>query len=37
MMTFWSTDGSASYINPISWISALRPDRIGNGYKGEAE
>ena len=37
MMTFWSTDGSASYINPISWVSALRPDRIGNGYKGEAE
>jgi signal peptidase I len=37
MTTFWSTDGSASYINPVSWFSALRPERIGNGYKGEAE
>jgi signal peptidase I len=37
LMTFWSTDGSASYINPLSWFSALRPERIGNGYKGEAE
>jgi signal peptidase I len=37
MRTFWSTDGSASYINPLSWFSALRPERIGNDYAGEAE
>ena len=37
LMTFWSTDGSASYINPFSWFSALRPERIGNAYSGEAE
>jgi len=29
---FWSTDGSASWINPISWFSALRTDRIGTDY-----
>ena len=37
LVTFWSTDGSASYINPISWFTALRPERIGNGYSGDAE
>lgn len=37
LMTFWSTDGSASYVNPVSWIRALRPERIGNGFSGEAE
>jgi signal peptidase I len=37
LMTFWSTDGSAAYVNPISWVTALRPERIGNGYSGEAE
>lgn len=26
--TFWSTDGSASWINPISWFAALRTDRL---------
>jgi signal peptidase I len=31
-MAFWSTDGSASWINPISWFSALRTDRIGTDY-----
>lgn len=25
---FWSTDGSASWINPISWFTALRADRL---------
>ena len=30
-VTFWSTDGSASYVLPWTWFSALR-DRIGNGY-----
>lgn len=37
LMTFWSTDGSVSYVNPLSWFSALRPERIGNGYTGHAE
>jgi signal peptidase I len=32
MVTFWSTDGSASYWKPWTWFSALRADRIGNGY-----
>jgi signal peptidase I len=34
MVTFWSTDGSASYWKPWTWFSALRADRIGNGYTG---
>jgi signal peptidase I len=29
---FWSTDGSASWINPLSWFSALRTDRIATDY-----
>lgn len=29
---FWSTDGSASWINPLSWFSALRTDRLGTDY-----
>jgi signal peptidase I len=29
---FWSTDGSASWINPISWFSALRTARIATDY-----
>jgi signal peptidase I len=29
---FWSTDGSASWINPLSWFSALRTDRLGYDY-----
>jgi signal peptidase I len=37
MVTFWSTDGSASYWEPWTWFTALRGNRIGNGYKGEAE
>jgi signal peptidase I len=32
--TFWSTDGSASWFEPWTWFSALRVDRLGNGYKG---
>ena len=27
----WSTDGSASWVNPISWFTAARWSRIGNG------
>ena len=29
---FWSTDGSASWLNPISWFTALRGSRIGGSY-----
>jgi signal peptidase I len=36
MVTFWSTDGSASYVKPWTWFSALRASRIGNGYSGAA-
>ncbi len=32
LVTFWSTNGSAAYVNPISWFSALRAGRLGNGY-----
>lgn len=27
----WSTDGSAEWLNPLSWFSATRWDRIGSG------
>ena len=37
LVTFWSTDGSASYWKPWTWFTALRASRIGNGYTGEAE
>jgi signal peptidase I len=37
LVTFWSTDGSASYAKPWTWFSALRGSRIGNGYTGDAE
>jgi signal peptidase I len=30
---FWSTDGSASYWQPWTWLSALRPERIGEDYR----
>ena len=36
-LTFWSTDGSASYVKPWTWLSALRVSRIGNGYTGAQE
>ena len=32
MVTFWSTDGSASWVKPWTWFTSLRGDRIGNGY-----
>jgi signal peptidase I len=31
-ITFWSTDGSSSYLKPWTWFTALRADRLGNGY-----
>jgi signal peptidase I len=34
--TFWSTDGRASWFKPWTWFSALRANRIGNGYAGAA-
>jgi len=37
LVTFWSTDGSASWVKPWTWFSALRWDRLGNGYTGVAE
>ena len=30
--TFWSTDGTASYVAPWTWFSALRTSRIGNSF-----
>ena len=36
-VTFWSTDGSASYWLPWTWFTALRATRVGNGYTGDAE
>jgi signal peptidase I len=32
-LAFWSTDGSASWVNPLSWFSALRTDRIATDYR----
>lgn len=32
LVIFWSTDGSASWANPVSWFSAARWDRIGRGF-----
>ena len=37
MITFWSTDGSASYWKPWTWFTALRGERIGNDYADGAE
>ena len=37
MMTFWSTDGSASYVKPWTWFTALRGSRLGNGYAEAAK
>jgi signal peptidase I len=34
LVTFWSTGGSASYLKPWTWLSSVRPGRIGNGYTG---
>jgi signal peptidase I len=36
-VTFWSTDGSASWFKPWTWFTALRSSRIGNGYTGDPE
>ncbi|MBA3668137.1 MAG: signal peptidase I [Sphingomonas sp.] len=31
-LAFWSTDGSASWVNPVSWFTALRTPRLGTDY-----
>ncbi|MFL6741889.1 MAG: signal peptidase I [Sphingomicrobium sp.] len=37
LVTFWSTDGGASYVLPWTWFTALRGERIGNGYSDQAK
>ncbi|HSQ99399.1 MAG TPA: signal peptidase I [Sphingomicrobium sp.] len=37
LVTFWSTDGNASYLKPWTWFTALRAGRIGNSYTGDSE
>jgi signal peptidase I len=32
VVSFWSTDGSASWLMPWTWITAARFDRIGEGF-----
>jgi signal peptidase I len=33
-MIFWSTDGSAAYLKPWTWFTALRADRITGTFSG---
>jgi signal peptidase I len=33
MVTFWSTDGSAQWLLPWTWVTALRPERIGDTHQ----
>jgi signal peptidase I len=32
LVGMFSTDGSASWLNPISWFTAARWSRIGDGF-----
>jgi len=32
VVTFWSTDGSAEWLKPWTWVSAARLRRIGEGF-----
>lgn len=32
LVTFFSTDGSASYLKPWTWVSAARGERVGEGF-----
>jgi signal peptidase I len=32
MVIFWSTDGSAEWVKPWTWFTALRGDRIGGTF-----
>ena len=34
LITYWSTDGSSSYVKPWTWFSALRGDRLGTTFGG---
>lgn len=36
LLTFWSTDGSASLVKPWTWFTTVRARRIGLGYAGLA-
>ena len=36
LVTYWSTDGSASYVKPWTWFSALRGKRLGTTFGGNA-
>jgi signal peptidase I len=33
IVTIFSTNGSARWLNPLSWVHAMRPDRIGHGFR----
>jgi signal peptidase I len=33
LFTIWATDGSSHWSNPASWWHALRPGRIGHGFR----
>ena len=32
VVTFFSTNGDASLFNPVSWFSAARWSRVGEGF-----
>ena len=32
LVGFWSTDGSAAWLKPWTWVSAARWNRIGEGF-----
>jgi signal peptidase I len=32
LVTFWSSDGAASYWKPWTWFTSLRGERVGSGY-----
>ncbi len=34
---FWSTDGSASYLKPWTWFTALRANRVGRSLSPDAK
>jgi signal peptidase I len=36
LVTFWSTDGTASYVKPWTWFSALRGERMFTTFGGSA-
>jgi len=33
IVTIFSTNGSAHWLNPVSWVHAMRFDRIGHGFR----